>query len=100
MPDMDAQIEKLREKLDSERWARLSDQLAEMKAMIEAIPIEIGKDLGRLEHTSGEHGASIAGLKERMQLIENGFWFARLVGGVIVGTVSIAETWHILRGGK
>lgn len=37
------------EQLDGERWDRLDERLADLKATVEAIPKEVGKDLGRLE---------------------------------------------------
>lgn len=74
------------DKLDAERWERLHERLDEFKAMIEATPLELGKDIGRLE-------ADVDKLKGAYQRL-------RGAGGLVGLVLTVLELWHLLRGGK
>lgn len=81
------------DKLDSERWERLHERLDEFKGMIESTPIEVGKDIGRLEHAAAQDRAKIEKLSGAYQRM-------RGAGGLVGLGLSALELWHLLRGSK
>lgn len=81
------------DKLDGERWERLHERLDEFKGMIESTPIEVGKDIGRLELAAAQDRAKLEKLSGAYQRM-------RGAGGLVGLGLSALELWHLLRGSK
>jgi len=81
------------DKLDAERWERLHERLDEFKAMIEATPLELGKDIGRLEAAAALDRDRLDKLHSAYQRMRGGF-------GLVGLLLTVLEVWHLLRGGK
>lgn len=81
------------DKLDAERWERLHERLDEFKQMIEATPVELGKDIGRLEQAAAADRVNVEKLTGAYQRM-------RGAGGLVGLGLSALELWHLLRGSK
>lgn len=71
------------EKLDEERWKNLDAKLSEMKDMIEAIPVEVGKDLGALETVVAALTTKVTEHETAIERIKTIWATVTVIGGLV-----------------
>lgn len=64
------------EKMDEERWDGIREKLAELKGMLETIPIKVNEDIKSLWAQVEKHGEALTTLK--------GVWMAVSIGSPVL----------------